>query len=133
MTYLKYPSRAGSSTTPVSARIQTRYIERCKEKGWKLNKLVNVAVANLMHDFQTDHLPDHHADYLKMKEPWGIPEGRFIQPTTAVSIRLRTDLYEYMNMNLINRNCAINYALERWYKRLADGCDIDCDLIQLQR
>ena len=116
MTYLKFQSRAGNSTKPISARVQTRYIDFAQEKGWKFNKLVNCAVASLIHDYQTDHLPERHKEALQSREPWCIPDGRFIEPTKAVSVRLRTDLYEYMDMNQINRNCAINYGLERWKK-----------------
>lgn len=133
MTYLKFQSRAGRSTIPVSARVQTRYIDKAKENGWKFNKLVNSAMATLTHDYQTDQLPERHADDLKRKYPWSIPDGRFLEPTTAVSIRLRADLYEYMAMNQINRNCAINYGLERWFKYLADGRVADYVLMQLQR
>ena len=133
MTYLKFQSRAGRSTIPVSARVQTRYIETAKEKSWKFNKLVNSAVATLTHDYQTDQLPERHADDLKRKDPWSIPDGRFIEPTTAGSIRLRADLYDSMAMNQINRNCAINYALERWFKYLADGRVADYVLNELRR
>ena len=133
MTYLKFQSRAGRSTIPVSARVQTRFIDKAKEKSWKFNKLVNSALATLTHDYQTDQLPERHADDLKRKDPWSIPDGRFIEPTTAVSIRLRADLYEYMAMNQINRNCAINYALERWFKYLAEGRVADYVLMQLKR
>lgn len=133
MTYLKFQSRAGRSTIPVSARVQNRYIEKAKENSWKFNKLVNSAVATLTHDYQTDQLPERHADDLKRKDPWSIPDGRFLEPTTAVSIRLRADLYDYMAMNQINRNCAINYALERWFKYLADGRVADYVLNELRR
>lgn len=116
MTYLKSQSRVGNSTKPISARVQTRYIDFAKGKGWKFNKLVNYAVDSLIIDFQFDQLPERHKEALQMREPWCIPDGRFVEPTKAVSVRLRADLYKYMEMNRINRNCAINYGLERWKK-----------------
>lgn len=121
MTYLLFQSRQGRSTIPVSARVQTRYIERAKKEGWKFNALVNSAVSTLIHEYQTDQLPERSRDDLKRKDPWSIPDGRFVEPTTAVSVRLRSDLYDYMAMNQMNRNCSINYGLERWLKYYDEG------------
>lgn len=116
MTYLKSKSRVGNSTMPISARVQTRYIDFAQKKGWKFNKLVNYAVDSLIIDYQFDQLPERHKEALQMRKPWCIPDGRFVEPTKVRSVRLRADLYEYMKMNRINRNCAINYGLERWKK-----------------
>lgn len=84
-----YQSKHGRSTIPVSARVQTRYIERAKKEGWKFNALVNSAVSTLIHEYQTDQLPERSRDDLKRKDTWSIPDGRFLEPTTAVSVRLR--------------------------------------------
>lgn len=116
---------------PISARVQTRYIDFAQEKGWKFNKLVNYAVDSLIIDYQLDQLPEGHKEALQMREPWCIPDGRFFEPTKVRSVRLRADLYEYMKMNRINRNCAINYGLERWkksYEKNRVACYVLTDL-----
>lgn len=121
MTYLKSQSRVGNSTKLISARVQTRYIDFAQEKDWKFNKLVNYAVARLIIDYQYDLLPERHKEALQMRKPWCIPDGRLVEPTKVRSVRLRVDLYEYMKMYRINRNCAINYGLERWKKFYEEG------------
>lgn len=133
MTYLLYQSRQGRSTIPVSARVQKRYIERAKKEGWKFNALVNFAVSSLIHEFQTDQLPERSRDDLKRKDPWSIPDGRWLEPTSAVSVRLRADLYDYMAMNQMNRNCSINYGLERWLKSYDEGRAAVCDVLQIRK
>lgn len=133
MTYLINLSKQGRSTIPVSARVQTRYIERAKKEGWKFNALVNTAVATLIHEYQSDQLPKRSRYDLERKYPWSIPDGRFIEPTTAVSVRLRADLYDFMAMYKLNRNCSINYGIERWLKYYEDGGVSNYELVTLRK
>lgn len=121
MTYISHRQGEGNSTKLISARIATIYVEKMERFNFSLGRVVNTALADYVHDLQTDHDVHHDKYWLSNSHSLYIPYETDFRGSVHKMVRVRSDLYEYLKMNAYQVNTAINLAIERFMYRVRDG------------
>lgn len=90
--------------------------------GYSVTSYINTALEDYIKDVQHDRVSDYVVRGLKTRKikPWQLKTSRHygqIQTT----IRLRRDLYDYMEMMAYNKNAMINEAIYEWQCKVKGG------------
>lgn len=90
--------------------------------GYSVSSYVNTALVDYIKDVQHDRVSEYVVRGLKTRyiKPWQLKtcDLHFQHQTT---IRLRRDLYDYMEMMSYNKNAMINEAIYEWQCKVKGG------------
>lgn len=106
----------------ITIKVYNRLIDEITLGGYSVTSYVNTALEDYIKDVQHDRVSDYIMRGLKTRgiKPWqlGTSVFNFQRQTT---IRLRRDLYDYMEMMQYNKNAMINEAIYEWLRKVRSG------------
>lgn len=114
----------------LTIKVYNLLIEKIIKDGYSVSSYVNTALEDYIKDVQHDRVSDYVVRGLKTRyiRPWQLNTSHFYgqQQTT---VRLRRDLYDYMEMMCYNKNAMINEAIYEWQCKVKGG-ERDCSNIK---
>lgn len=111
-----------AETRMLTIKVYNRLIEEIIKGGYSVSSYVNTALEDYIKDVQHDRVSDYVVRGLKTRyiRPWQLNTSQFYgQHQTTV--RLRRDLYDYMEMMVYNKNAMINEAIYEWQCKVQGG------------
>ena len=115
----------------ITIKVYDRLYDDIIKGGYSVTSYINTALADYIKDVQHDRVSDYVVRGLKTRfiKPWQLhTSGMYSQHQTT--IRLRRDLYDYMEMMSYNKNAMINEAIYEWQCKVQGG-ERDCSNIKL--
>lgn len=112
----------GVETRMLTIKVYNRLIEEIINGGYSVSSYVNTALEDYIKDVQQDRVPKYVVWGLKLRgiKPWQLKTSDlYYQHQTT--IRLRRDLYDYMEMMQYNKNAMINEAIYEWQCKVKGG------------
>lgn len=111
-----------AETRMITIKVYNRLIDEITKGGYSVTSYVNTALEDYIKDVQHDRVSDYVVRGLKKRyiKPWELNTAHFYgqQQTT---VRLRRDLYDYMEMMDYNKNAMINEAVYEWQCKVKGG------------
>lgn len=114
----------------LTVKIYNRLYYEVTWGGFSVTSYVNTALEDYIKDVQHGRVSEYVVRGLKTRgiKPWQLnTTGYYGQQTTT--IRLRRDLYDYMEMMQYNKNAMINEAIYEWQSKVRRG-ERDCSNIK---
>lgn len=111
-----------AETRMLTIKVYNQLIEKIIKDGYSVSSYVNTALEDYIKDVQHDRVSEYVVRGLKTRyiKPWQLhTSGMYSQHQTT--IRLRRDLYDYMEMNCYNKNAMINEAIYEWQCKAQGG------------
>lgn len=106
----------------LTIKVYNRLIDTITSGGYSVTSYVNTALADFIKDVQHDRVSDYVVRGLKTRyiKPWQLhTSDLYYQRQTT--IRLRRELYDYMEMMQYNKNAMINEAIYEWQCKVKGG------------
>lgn len=119
-----------AETRMLTIKVYNQLIDKITNDGYSVTSYVNTALEDYIKDVQHDRVSEYVVRGLKTRfiKPWQLKtHGLWSQRQTT--IRLRRDLYDYMEMMAYNKNAMINEAIYEWQCKLKGG-ERDCSIIK---
>lgn len=111
-----------AETRMLTIKVYNRLIEEIIKGGYSVSSYVNTALADYIKDVQNDRVSEYVVRGLKTRyiKPWQL-KTRDLYNQHQTTIRLRRDLYDYMEMMQYNKNAMINEAVYEWQCKVKGG------------
>lgn len=111
-----------AETRMLTIKVYHQLIDEITKGGYSVTSYVNTALEDYINDVQHDRVSEYVVRGLKTRyiKPWQLKtyDMNFQRQTT---IRLRRDLYDYMEMMDYNKNAMINEAIYEWQCKVKGG------------
>ena len=111
-----------AETRMLTIKVYNQLIDKITSDGYSVTSYVNTALDDYIKDVQHDRVSEYVVRGLKTRyiKPWQLKTfGMQYQHQTT--IRLRRDLYDYMEMMDYNKNAMINEAIYEWQCKVKGG------------
>lgn len=111
-----------AETRMITIKVYNRLIDKIIKDGYSVSSYVNTALEDYIRDVRHDRVSDYVVRGLKTRyiRPWQLKTtGYHRQQQTT--IRLRRDLYDYMELMCFNKNAMINEAIYEWQCKVNGG------------
>ena len=111
-----------AETRMLTIKVYNQLIDKITKGGYSVSSYVNTALEDYIKDVQHDRVSEYVVRGLKTRyiRPWQLKTfGMHYQHQTT--IRLRRDLYDYMEMMDYNKNAMINEAIYEWQCKVKGG------------
>ena len=106
----------------LTIKVYNRLFDEITKGGYSISSYVNIALEDYIKDVQHDRVSEYVVRGLKTRyiKPWQLKTyNLYYQHQTT--IRLRRDLYDYMEMMQYNKNAMINEAVYEWQCKVKGG------------
>lgn len=106
----------------ITIKVYNLLIDEITKGGYSVTSYVNTALEDYIKDVQNDRVSEYVVRGLKTRliKPWQLKTyDLYYQHQTT--IRLRRDLYDYMEMMKYNKNAMINEAIYEWQCKVKGG------------
>lgn len=111
-----------AETRMLTIKVYNQLIDEITKGGYSVTSYVNTALDDYIKDVQHDRVSEYVVRGLKTRgiKPWQLHtyDLNYQRQTT---IRLRRDLYDYMEMMGYNKNAMINEAIYEWQCKVKGG------------
>lgn len=106
----------------ITIKVYNRLIDEITKGGYSVTSYVNTALEDYIKDVQHDRVSEYVVRGLKTRyiKPWQL-KTRDLYYQRQTTIRLRRDLYDYMEMMAYNKNAMINEAIYEWQCKVKGG------------
>ena len=111
-----------AETRMLTIKVYNRLIDEITKGGYSVTSYVNTALEDYINDVQQDRVSEYVVRGLKTRfiKPWQLKtHDLYYQRQTT--IRLRRDLYDYMEIMQYNKNAMINEAVYEWQCKVKGG------------
>ena len=111
-----------AETRMLTIKVYHQLIDEITLSGYSVTSYVNTALDDYIKDVQHDRVSDYVVRGLKTRyiKPWQL-KTRDLWYQRQTTIRLRRDLYDYMEMMAYNKNAMINEAIYEWQCKVKGG------------
>ena len=111
-----------AETRMLTIKVYHQLIDEITLGGYSVSSYVNTALADYIKDVQHDRVSDYVVRGLKTRyiRPWQL-KTRDLWFQRQTTIRIRRDLYDYMEMMQYNKNAMINEAIYEWQCKVKGG------------
>lgn len=109
-------------TRMLTIKVYNRLIEEIINGGYSVSSYVNTALEDYIKDVQHDRVSEYVVRGLKTRyiKPWQLNTSQ-LYGQHQTTVRLRRDLYDYMEMMAYNKNAMINEAIYEWQCKVKGG------------
>lgn len=111
-----------AETRMITIKVYRKLLDVITNGGYSVTSYVNTALEDYIKDVQHDRVSEYVVRGLKTRciKPWQLKTyDLYYQHQTT--IRLRRDLYDYMEMMQYNKNAMINEAIYEWQCKVKGG------------
>lgn len=111
-----------AETRMLTIKVYNRLFDEITKGGYSVSSYVNTALEDYINDVQHDRVSDYVVRGLKKRyiKPWEL-KTYYMNHQRQTTIRLRRDLYDYMDMMQYNKNAMINEAIYEWQCKVKGG------------
>ena len=111
-----------AETRMLTIKVYHQLIDKITSDGYSVTSYVNTALEDFIKDVQNDRVSEYVVRGLKTRgiRPWHL-KTRDLWFQRQTTIRLRRDLYDYMEMMQYNKNAMINEAIYEWQCKVKGG------------
>lgn len=111
-----------AETRMLTIKVYNRLIDEITKGGYSVSSYVNTALEDYIKDVQHDRVSEYVVRGLKTRyiKPWQLKTYALYRQHQT-TIRLRRDLYDYMEMMQYNKNAMINEAVYEWQCKVKGG------------
>lgn len=104
-----------TGTRLVTLKIYDQLLRKIDRGGYSRTDYINVALEDFIKGLQHYKYDDRIVRRLHICncKPWGIPTSS-MYGQTQLSVRIRRDLWEYLELNYYNKNATVNEAVHAW-------------------
>lgn len=111
-----------AETRMLTIKVYNRLIDEITKGGYSVSSYVNTALEDYIKDVQQDRVSEYVVRGLKTRyiKPWQLNTSH-LYSQHQTTVRLRRDLYDYMEMMAYNKNAMINEAIYEWQCKVQGG------------
>lgn len=111
-----------AETRMLTIKVYNQLIDKITNDGYSVTSYVNTALEDYIKDVQHDRVSEYVVRGLKTRgiKPWQL-KTHDLWSQRQTTIRLRRDLYDYMEMMSYNKNAMINEAIYEWQCKVQGG------------
>lgn len=111
-----------AETRMITIKVYNQLIDKITNDGYSVTSYVNTALEDYIKDVQHDRVSEYVVRGLKTRyiKPLQL-KTRDLWFQRQTTIRLRRDLYDYMEMMQYNKNAMINEAIYEWQCKVKGG------------
>ena len=111
-----------AETRMITIKVYNRLIEKIIKDGYSVSSYVNTALEDYIKDVQHNRVSEYVVRALKTRyiRPWQLRSAQ-LYGQRQTTVRLRRDLYDYMEMMCYNKNSMINEAVYVWQCKVKGG------------
>ena len=111
-----------AETRMITIKVYGKLLDVITNGGYSVTSYVNTALEDYIKDVQHDRVSEYVVQGLKTRciKPWQL-KTRDLWFQRQTTIRLRRDLYDYMEMMQYNKNAMINEAIYEWQCKVKGG------------
>lgn len=111
-----------AETRMITIKVYNQLIDKITSDGYSVTSYVNKALEDYIKDVQHNRVSECVVRGLKTRyiKPWQL-KTRDMCYQRQTTIRLRRDLYDYMDMMAYNKNAMINEAIYEWQCKVQGG------------
>ena len=111
-----------AETRMITIKVYSQLIDKITSDGYSVTSYVNTALEDYINDVQHDRVSEYVVRGLKTRyiKPWQLNTSH-LYGQHQTTVRLRRDLYDYMEMKAYNKNAMINEAIYEWQCKVKGG------------
>lgn len=111
-----------AETRMLTIKVYHQLIDEITLCGYSVSSYVNTALEDYIKDVQHDRVSEYVVRGLKTRfiKPWQLKTSD-LWYQRQTTIRIRRDLYDYMEMMQYNKNAMINEAIYEWQCKVKGG------------
>lgn len=108
-----------TGTRLVTLKIYNQLLRKIDREGYSRTDYINVALEDYIKGLQHYKYDDRIVRRLHIcnQRPWGLTTSS-MYGQTQLSIRVRCDLWEYLELNYYNKNATVNEAVHAWQRQV---------------
>lgn len=111
-----------TGTRLVTLKIYDRLLRNIDSEGLSRTDYINVALEDYIRGLQHNKYSDRIVRQLHEvnRKPWGLMTS-YMVGQTQLSCRVRRDLWEFLEINALNKNATVNEAVHEWQRQVLKG------------
>lgn len=111
-----------TGTRLVTLKIYDQLLRKIDREGLSRTDYINIALEDYIKGLQHDKYDDATVRRLHEvnRKPWGLTTSS-MYGQTQLSCRVRSDLWEFLEINAYNKNATVNEAVHAWQQQVLIG------------